>query len=231
MPTPSSLASNGLVKKTLAEKLLAEIMNGTLSAGTRIIEGKWAQHFGVAQGTIREAINLLERDGFVTKEGGRSARVIHLTEQDVVQLYQMRSAVEGLAANLAAQAQPDFSHLQSIVEGMRRAAKAKSAANMVDWDLKFHLELCLLSGKQAPFRLRPTHADAVLRLCALAHDFRRTGHIGMGQRPRFASEDRRSSARWRRRNSRAIREKGNGPICQNRIRELGRAWETILKAR
>jgi DNA-binding GntR family transcriptional regulator len=101
MPTPSSLSTNGLVKKTLAEKLLAEIMNGTLPPGTRIIEGKWSQHFGVAQGTIREAINLLERDGFVTKEGGRSARVINLAEKDVVQLYQMRSAVEGLAANLA----------------------------------------------------------------------------------------------------------------------------------
>jgi DNA-binding GntR family transcriptional regulator len=64
MPTPSSLATDGRVKKTLAEKLLAEIMNGTLSPGTRSIEVKWAQHFGVAQGTIREAINLLERDGF-----------------------------------------------------------------------------------------------------------------------------------------------------------------------
>ena len=145
MPTPSAHASEGLVKKTLAEKLLAEIMNGTLSPGERIIEGRWAQHFGVAQGTIREAINLLERDGFVAKEGGRSARVVNLTEKDVVQLYQMRGAVEGLAANLGAQAQPDFSNLQSIVDGMRRAAKAKSAPNMLDWDLKFHLELCSLS--------------------------------------------------------------------------------------
>jgi DNA-binding GntR family transcriptional regulator len=151
MPAPSAHASNGLVKKTLAEKLLAEIMNGTLSPGTRIIEVTWARHFGVAQGTIREAINLLERDGFVTKEGGRSARVINLTEKDVVQLYQMRSAVEGLAANLAAEAQSDFSNLQSIVEGMRRAAKAKSAANMLDWDLKFHLELCSLSGNKHLF--------------------------------------------------------------------------------
>src|SRR6201993_3934101 len=146
MPTPSSLSTDGLVKKTLAEKLLAEIMNGVLSPGQRVIEGRWAQHFGVAGGTIREAINLLQRDGFVTKEGGRSARVINLTEQDVVQLYQMRGAVEGLAANLAAQAQPDLSNLQSIVDGMQRAAKAKSAPNMLDWDLKFHLELCRLSG-------------------------------------------------------------------------------------
>src|SRR5882724_2839630 len=148
MPTPSSLATDGLVKKTLAEKLLAEIMNGSLAPGTRIIEGQWARHFGVAQGTIREAINILERHGFVTKESGRSARVINLTEKDVVQLYQMRSAVEGLAASLASQAQPDFSNLQSIVDGMRRATNAKSAANMLDWDLKFHLELCSLSGNK-----------------------------------------------------------------------------------
>jgi DNA-binding GntR family transcriptional regulator len=148
MPTPSALASDGLVKKALAEKLLAEIMNGTLSPGQRIIEGRWAQQFGVAGGTIREAINLLARDGFVTKEGGRSARVVNLTEKDVLQLYQMRAAVEGLAANLAAQEQPNFSNLQSIVDGMRRAAKAKSAPNMLDWDLKFHLELCSLSGNK-----------------------------------------------------------------------------------
>lgn len=175
MPTPSALASNGLVKKTLAEKLLTEIMNGSLSPGERIIEGRWAQHFGVAQGTIREAINLLERDGFVTKEGGRSARVINLTEKDVVQLYQMRSAVEGLAANLAAQTQPDFSNLQSIVEGMRRAAKAKSAPNMLDWDLKFHLELCNLSGNRhlidyAQRMLMPFFAFVRLRMVANRRD-------------------------------------------------------------
>ena len=148
MPTPSSLLTNGLVKNTLAERLLDEIMNGKLLPGTRIIEGKWAQQFGVAQGTIREAINILERDGFVTKQSGRSARVINLTEQDVVQLYQMRSVVEGLAAKLTAETQPDFSTLQSFVDGMRRASKANSSGNMLDWDLKFHLELCSLSGNR-----------------------------------------------------------------------------------
>ena len=151
MPTPSSLLTDGLVKNTLAEKLLDQIMNGKLLPGDRIIEGKWAQQFGVAQGTIREAINILERDGFVTKQSGRSARVINLTEQDVVQLYQIRSVVEGLAANLAAQNLPDLTVLRSFVDGMRRAAKAGSAGNMLDWDLKFHLELCRLSGNRHLF--------------------------------------------------------------------------------
>jgi DNA-binding GntR family transcriptional regulator len=151
MPTPSSLLTDGLVKNTLAERLLDEIMIGKLGPGVRIIEGKWAQQFGVAQGTIREAINILERDGFVTKQSGRSARVINLTEQDVEQLYQMRSVVEGLAASLAAKTQPDFSTLQSFVEGMKRASKANSPGNMLDWDLKFHLELCRLSGNKHLF--------------------------------------------------------------------------------
>jgi DNA-binding GntR family transcriptional regulator len=171
MPTPSSVSTEGLVKKTLADRLHAQIMKGALPPGARIIEGKWAQLFGVAQGTIREAINILEKDGFVTKESGRSARVVNLTEKDVVELYQMRNAVEGLAANLAAFAQPDFSHLQSKVDGMRKAAKAKNAGGMLDCDLQFHLELCRLSGNRHLFdyaqrMLTPFFAFVRLRMTA-----------------------------------------------------------------
>ena len=146
MPTPSAVAADGLVKQNLAERLLAEIMKGTLPPGVRIVEGRWAQEFGVAQGTIREAIHILERDGFVTKELGRSARVVLLTEKDVIQLYELRGVIEGLAARLASIARADLSGLQSIVDGMRRAAVAKNAGALLDWDLRFHLELCKIAG-------------------------------------------------------------------------------------
>ena len=146
MPTPSAVTTDGLVKQNLAERLLDEIMKGALPPGVRIVEGKWAQEFGVAQGSIREAIHILERDGFVTKELGRSARVVLLTEKDVIQLYELRGAIEGLAARLAAIARADLSGLQSIVDGMRRAAVAKNAGALLDWDLRFHLELCKIAG-------------------------------------------------------------------------------------
>jgi DNA-binding GntR family transcriptional regulator len=145
MPTPSAVTTDGLVKQNLAERLLAEIMKGALPPGVRIVEGKWAQEFGVAQGSIREAIHILERDGFVTKELGRSARVVLLTEKDVIQLYELRGVIEGLAARLAAIARADLSGLQSIVDGMRRAAVAKNAGDLLDWDLRFHLELCKIA--------------------------------------------------------------------------------------
>ncbi len=146
MPAHSLLAGNGLVKHDLAGRLRNEIMNGSLATGVRIVEGKWAQKFGVAQGSIREAINILALEGFVSKESGRSARVVHLTEKDVAQLYELRGALEGLAARLAVQTRPDLSKIQSAVDSMRQASSDGNCEALLQYDLKFHLGLCELSG-------------------------------------------------------------------------------------
>jgi DNA-binding GntR family transcriptional regulator len=146
MPAHSTLSGNGFVKNDLADRLRTEIINGALPRGMRIIEGKWAQKFGVAQGSIREAINILALEGFVNKESGRSARVVHLTERDVAQLYELRGALEGLAARLAVQMRPDLSKLQSTVDGMRRAVSEGNCEALLRCDLEFHLKLCELSG-------------------------------------------------------------------------------------
>jgi len=148
MPAHSILAGNGLVKHDLANRLRTEIMNGSLPRGVRIIEGKWAEKFGVAQGSIREAINILALEGFVNKESGRSARVVHLTEEDVAQLYELRGAMEGLAARQAVQTRPDLSKVQSAMDSMRRAANEGNCEVLLQYDLQFHLELCELSGNR-----------------------------------------------------------------------------------
>jgi DNA-binding FadR family transcriptional regulator len=44
--------------------------------GEKIVEGAWARQYGVAQLSIREALNILMAEGFVTKGHGRSARVL-----------------------------------------------------------------------------------------------------------------------------------------------------------
>src|SRR5260221_1689064 len=146
MPAHSSLTGNGFDKSRLADSLRTEIMSGSLPRGVRIVDGKWAQKFGVAQGSIREAMNILAIEGFVNKESGRSARVVHLTERDVAQLYELRGALEGLAARLAVQVRPDLSKIQSAVNSMRRAANEGNCEALLQYDLQFHLGLCELSG-------------------------------------------------------------------------------------
>src|SRR6478672_3671758 len=120
-------SSGFLVKSALADRLRDEISSGALLPGVRIIEGTWGRKLGVAQGSIREAINLLAQEGFVTKISGRSA-------------------VEGLAARLAAARQCGIEKLQDAVDAMRRASKKNRTADLVDADRDFHLELCRLSG-------------------------------------------------------------------------------------
>src|SRR5215467_5242012 len=146
MPAHSAFSGNGLVKRDLADRLRSEIMNGSLPSGQRIVEAKWARTFGVAQGSVREAINILALEGFINKEAGRSARVVHLTEADVAQLYELRAALEGLAARLAAKTRRDLSQLESAVAGMRRAASKGDCEALLRHDLQFHLQLCELSG-------------------------------------------------------------------------------------
>jgi DNA-binding GntR family transcriptional regulator len=145
MTSPHPISAEGLVKDTLADKLRSEIISGRLQPGMRIVEGKWAAKFGVAQGSIREAINILAQAGFVSKASGRSARVILLTESDVSHIYQLRGAIEGLAARLAAVTQPNLNTLQAIMDVMRESASAGNCDSLLDCDSLFHLELCELS--------------------------------------------------------------------------------------
>jgi DNA-binding GntR family transcriptional regulator len=168
-------ASGSLVKSALANRLRDEISSGTLSPGMRIIEGTWGRKLGVAQGSIREAINLLAQEGFVTKVSGRSARVVSLNEQDVLQLYELRGAVEGLAARLAAVRHADVTKLQEAIDAMRRASKKNRTADLVDADRAFHLELCRLSGnphlvEHASRVLMPFFAFARIRIIASGQD-------------------------------------------------------------
>jgi DNA-binding GntR family transcriptional regulator len=146
MPNASLIADNGLLKHSLAERLRQQILDGTLPLGTRIVEAKWAIKFGVAQASIREAINILAQAGFVSKASGRSARVTHLSEDDVVHIYQLRGAVEGLAARLAAETKPNLNALQATMDVMRESASSGNCEGLLGSDLLYHLVLCELSG-------------------------------------------------------------------------------------
>jgi DNA-binding GntR family transcriptional regulator len=139
-------ASEDLVKHALARRLKEEIVTGALKPGVRIVEGVWGRKLGVAQGSIREAINILAQEGFITKTSGRSARVLNLSEQDVLDLYELRGALEGLAARLAVARRVDPKKLEDSVAAMRRASKERRLEDLLDADQKFHMELCELSG-------------------------------------------------------------------------------------
>jgi DNA-binding GntR family transcriptional regulator len=137
-----------LIKLSLVTKLKEAIFSGRLKPGQRIIERYWAQEFDVAPTSVREAINLLINEGFATKDSGRSARVISYSSQDIARLYEVRGALEGLAARLLAQSGTDLSPLREALKSMKKAIQAKSPSDLLTADLSFHLQLCDLPGNE-----------------------------------------------------------------------------------
>lgn len=164
------LAESGLlVKEHLAKQLKDAIVGGRIRPGERVVEAVWAREFGVAQTSVREAINLLIAEGFLVKSAGRSARVPRYSEQDIVRIYQVRGALEGLAAHLASAGKADLSQLERMLDRMESAAARGDVKDLVDSDLGFHLALADASGNALLAEmlgrlLRPLFVFVLLRM-------------------------------------------------------------------
>ena len=84
------------------ETLLKQIIDHKLKPGERLIEEQIGRDLGVSRTPLRDAISALARDGFVKVEPRRGASVRDFQLKDLIELYDIRMAVEGLAAKLAA---------------------------------------------------------------------------------------------------------------------------------
>ncbi len=141
-----AFSSNSLIKDSIATQFRQQILAGTLAPGEPIVEGKWAAQLGVAQSSIRAALHILESEGFVERGQGRSARVARIPLDSVTHCFEVRTALESLAARLVTIRQPDLTDLDQIVADMRSAVKCRNLPAFYERDLRFHLTLSEKSG-------------------------------------------------------------------------------------
>ncbi|MCC6369180.1 MAG: GntR family transcriptional regulator [Bryobacterales bacterium] len=135
-----------LIKDTVAARLRNEIISGALAPGEPIVEGKWASKLNVAQSSVRAALNILEAEGFVSRGNGRIARVTLIRPEDIPHNFQVRNALEALAAALLARNQADLSELDQVIADMRSAVECSNLQAFYERDLRFHLTLCRKTG-------------------------------------------------------------------------------------
>lgn len=89
------------------EGIFSLLVEGEIPLGGTLNEAALAERFGVSRGPVREAVNKLQGRGLVTKEPFLKARVVELSVADMVQIFQLREAVEGMSVRLATQAMRD----------------------------------------------------------------------------------------------------------------------------
>ena len=87
--------------ETVVAALRQEILEGERPGGQRLVEQELTARHGVSRHTLRAALRELAAEGLVRIEPNRGARVTRLTAQEIVQLYELRTALEVEAARLA----------------------------------------------------------------------------------------------------------------------------------
>ncbi|MEK9992999.1 MAG: GntR family transcriptional regulator, partial [Paracoccaceae bacterium] len=84
------------------EKLISSILSGDLLPGDRLREIDLAKRLNVSRTPVREAMRRLEADGLITHKPRIGAEVRTLTQEEIVELYEMRIVLEAPAAKMAA---------------------------------------------------------------------------------------------------------------------------------
>jgi DNA-binding GntR family transcriptional regulator len=85
----------------VADEIRVRILNGDLIPGQRLVTSDIADEMGVSRMPVRDALRYLESTGLVETFPHRGTIVKDLSENEIVELYQMRAVLEGLAARLA----------------------------------------------------------------------------------------------------------------------------------
>lgn len=124
--------------------ILEAIDLGTYKPGDRLVESDLAERFGVSRTPIREALQRLETQSLLTRDG-RSLIVASLDHNQLAELYVVRAELEGLAANLAARhaTEEEVRVLRDMVENDHKLKTDPTA--MARANRRFHKQIHLAS--------------------------------------------------------------------------------------
>jgi DNA-binding GntR family transcriptional regulator len=161
-----TLAPQPNLVEQVHDAILQEIASGSFAPGDRIIQEQIAQALGVSRQPVQQALALLRNQGVLQDAPGRGLLVSPLDPAHIRQMYDMRSAIEGLAARRAAELSSARATKAGapIIEAGRKAVAAGTVAKMIEADIRFHELIYALSGNPLIASTLETHLTYTQRV-------------------------------------------------------------------
>ena len=157
--TPESDAHVANVKpargsQSLADRLFLslrkDIVEGRIAAGSKISEPELARRFDASRGSLREALMRLESLGLLERRVNVGARVVELSGRGLLELYDVREALEGMACRLAAEnrSDADLAELRQMLirHEQQEELQAGTAYYQPEGDFDFHFRIVQASN-------------------------------------------------------------------------------------
>jgi|TARA_R100001129_G_scaffold150177_2_gene112183 DNA-binding GntR family transcriptional regulator len=141
---------------TSSDRVLFEIqraiVEGDIAAGSKISEPELARRFNVSRAPLREALARLERCHLIERIPNAGARVVTLSPEGLISLYQIREELEGLACRLAAEQMPEneIDELRQLLDKHLETQRVREGESYYQeaGDLDFHYRIILGSKNQ-----------------------------------------------------------------------------------
>jgi DNA-binding GntR family transcriptional regulator len=127
------------------------ILDNVYPPGHRALELELAGQLGISRTPLREALLRLRNEGLVEIVPRHGVRVMPVSVKDMKEIYEILTALESMAAELAARRRPSEAELEPLERASRDMARALKANDLDAWaeaDERFHRTLIELSGNR-----------------------------------------------------------------------------------
>ena len=137
---PVNLETYKPLREVVFETIREAIISGDLKPGERLMEVQLAEELGVSRTPVREAIRKLELEGFLIMLPRKGAYVAEISLKDIIDVFEIRAALDSLAAGLAAERITDeeLEDLERSLLSVVESADQNDLDGIVDTDTSFH---------------------------------------------------------------------------------------------
>lgn len=148
---PQPTASGASLVDAAYAQIRQHIFDNVWPPGHRALEQEIALALGMSRTPVREALMRLSSDGLVEIIPRHGMRVLPVSSTDMLEIYQILTALECMATELLARRQPSAGDLKPLVDATRAMDKALKAEDLDAWaaaDERFHAQLLELAGNR-----------------------------------------------------------------------------------
>lgn len=151
-PTIDAVEDAGTRAEHVFRRIQAAIVKGEIAPGSKISEPELARTYGISRGPLREAIHRLEGQRLLVRIPHVGARVVSLDRDELIELYEIRESLEGMACRLAAErmTQAEIDDLRRVLDTHERdeAFQAGVGYYQQEGDFDFHYRIIQGSGSR-----------------------------------------------------------------------------------
>jgi DNA-binding GntR family transcriptional regulator len=138
------------LREFIRDSIRDRISNGIYPPGTRLVERDLAAEFAVSRAPVREAVRMLNAEGFVEMLATRGVIVRQLSRTDVEELFDVREALETMAFRKAAQkaTKADVKRLEALSRKAERAIERGDLDTVYACNVEFHDIVPAMAGNK-----------------------------------------------------------------------------------